>query len=145
MNNKKDKSKDKNKAVNDKLKQMLKLDLQKKLFFGKKNNSVFETFETKESNLQMTNNIGSYMVNFAMGNVKKWWKPLALIGICGIVVINTISSAIGSIGSVAYAGTPEITDENKDRLKEMMESLNDLKDFSMILLFFYLSASSDDN
>lgn len=137
MDNKKDKSKDKNKAINDKLKKMAKLDLQKKLFFGKKNNSVFETFETKESNLQMTNNIGSYMVNFAMGNVKKWWKPLALIGICGIVVINTISSAIGSIGSVAYAGTPEITDENKDRLKEMMESLdqatgrNLVKDFTL--------------
>lgn len=131
------KSKDKNKAINDKLKQMAKLDLQKKLFFGKKNNSVFESFETKESNLKMTNNIGSYMVNFAMGNVKKWWKPLAMIGICGIVVVNTISSAIGSIGSVAYAGTPEITDENKDRLKEMMESLdqatgrNLVKDFTL--------------
>ena len=128
---------DKNKVVNDKLKKMAKLDLQKKLFFGKKNNSVFETFETKESNLQMTNNIGSYMVNFAMGNVKKWWKPLAMIGICGIVVVNTITSAIGTIGSVAYAGTPEITDENKDRLKEMMESLdqatgrNLVKDFTL--------------
>ena len=137
MDNKKDKSKDKNKAINDKLKKMAKLDLQKKLFFGKKNNSVFESFETQDSNLQMTNNIGSYMVNFAMGNVKKWWKPLAMIGICGIVVINTISSAIGSIGSVAYAGTPEITDENKDRLKEMMESLdqatgrNLVKDFTL--------------
>ena len=69
MDNKKDKSKDKNKAINDKLKKMVKLDLQKKLFFGKKNYSVFETFETKDSYLQMTNNIGSYMVNFAMGNV----------------------------------------------------------------------------
>ena len=137
MDNKKDKSNDKNKANNDKLKKMVKLDIQKKLFFGKKNNSVFETFETKESNLQMTNNIGSYMVNFAMGNVKKWWKPLAMIGLCGIVVVNTITSAIGTIGSVAYAGTPEITDENKDRLKEMMESLdqatgrNLVKDFTL--------------
>ena len=137
MDNKKDKSKDKNKAINDKLKKMAKLDLQKKLFFGKKNNSVFESFETQESNLQMTNNIGNYMVNFAMGNVKKWWKPLAMIGICGIVVVNTITSAIGTIGSVAYAGTPEITDENKDRLKEMMESLdqatgrNLVKDFTL--------------
>ena len=33
---------DKNKVVNNKLKKMVKLDLQKKLFFGKKNNSVFE-------------------------------------------------------------------------------------------------------
>ena len=47
MDNKKDKSKDKNKAINDKLKKMAKLDLQKKLFFGKKNNSVFESFETR--------------------------------------------------------------------------------------------------
>ena len=76
MDNKRE---DKNKTINDKLKQMLKLDLQKKLFFGKKNNSVFESFETKESNLQMTNNIGSYMVNFAMGNVKKWGKILAVL------------------------------------------------------------------
>ena len=59
MDNKKDKSKDKNKAINDKFKKMAKLDIQKKLFFGKKNNSVFETFETKESNLQMTNSIVS--------------------------------------------------------------------------------------
>ena len=67
MDNKKDKSKDKNKAINDKLKKMVKLDLQKKLFFGKKNNSVFESFETQDSNLQMTNSIGSAMVNYAMG------------------------------------------------------------------------------
>jgi GH24 family phage-related lysozyme (muramidase) len=124
MDNKKDKSKDKNKAVNDKLKKMAKLDLQKKLFFGKKNNSVFETFETKESNLQMTNNIGSYMVNFAMGNVKKWWKPLALIGICGIVVVNTISACITTVGGISDEVTPKLPVEDVESLKQAMRSLD---------------------
>ena len=124
MDNKKDKNKDKNKAVNDKLKQMAKLDLQKKLFFGKKNSSVFESFETQESNLQMTNNIGSYMVNFAMGNVKKWWKPLALIGICGIVVVNTISACITTVGGISDEVTPKLPVEDVESLKQAMRSLD---------------------
>ena len=124
MDNKKDKSKDKNKAINDKLKKMAKLDLQKKLFFGKKNNSVFESFETQESNLQMTNNIGSYMVNLAMGNVKKWWKPLALIGICGIVVVNTISACITTVGGISDEVTPKLPVEDVESLKQAMRSLD---------------------
>ena len=128
---------DKNKAVNDKLKKMVKLDLQKKLFFGKKNNNIFETLETKDSNLQMTHDITSHIFDIATGKVKKWGKILAMVAIGGVVVVNTISSAISSVASITYAGTPEITDENKDRLKEMMESLdqatgrNLVKDFTL--------------
>jgi hypothetical protein len=123
MDNKKDKSKDKNKAVNDKLKKMAKLDLQKKLFFGKKNNSVFETFETKESNLQMTNNIGSYMVNFAMGNVKKWGKILAVLVIGLVVIVNSISSGLSAVASVVPS-TPKMSEEDKKEIIELMKQLD---------------------
>ena len=112
MDNKKDKSKDKNKAVNDKLKKMAKLDLQKKLFFGKKNNSVFETFETQESNLQITNNIGSYMTNLAMGNVKKWGKILAILVIGLVVVVNSISSGLSAVASIVPS-TQKVSEEDK--------------------------------
>ena len=118
------KSKDKNKAVNDKLKQMHKLDIQKKLFFGKKNNSVFETFETKESNLQMTINIGSYMVNFAMGNVKKWGKILAILVIGLVVVVNSISSGLSAVGSIVPS-TPKVSEEDKKEILRFMKELDD--------------------
>ena len=117
------KSKDKNKAINDKLKQMAKLDLQKKLFFGKKNNSVFETFETKESNLKMTNNIGSYMVNLAMGNVKKWGKILAVLVIGLVVVVNSISSGLSAVASVVPS-TPKMSEEDKKEIIELMKQLD---------------------
>ena len=116
MDNKKDKSKDKNKAINDKLKKMAKLDLQKKLFFGKKNNSVFESFETQESNLQMTNNIGSYMVNLAMGNVKKWGKILAILVIGLVVVVNSISSGLSAVASIVPS-TPKVSEEDKKEIE----------------------------
>ena len=124
MDNKKDKSKDKNKAINDKLKKMVKLDLQKKLFFGKKNNSVFESFETQESNLQMTNNIGSYMVNFAMGNVKKWGKILAILVIGLVVVVNSISSGLSAVGSIVPS-TPKVSEEDKKEILRLMKELDD--------------------
>lgn len=124
MDNKKDKSKDKNKAINDKLKKMAKLDLQKKLFFGKKNNSVFETFETQESNLQMTNNIGSYMVNFAMANVKKWGKILAILVIGLVVVVNSISSGLSAVASIVPS-TPKVSEEDKKEILRLMKELDD--------------------
>ena len=124
MDNKKDKSKDKNKAINDKLKKMAKLDLQKKLFFGKKNNSVFETFETKESNLQMTNSIGSYMVNFAMGNVKKWGKILAILVIGLVVVVNSISSGLSAVASIVPS-TPKVSEEDKKEILRLMKEMDE--------------------
>ena len=123
MDNKKDKSKDKNKAINDKLKKMVKLDLQKKLFFGKKNNSVFESFETQDSNLQMTNSIGSAMVNYAMGNVKKWGKILAVLVIGLVVVINSISSGLSAVASVVPS-TPKMSEEDKKEIIELMKQLD---------------------
>ena len=115
---------DKNKVVNNKLKKMVKLDLQKKLFFGKKNNNIFETLETKDSNLQMTHDITSHMFDIATGQVKKWGKILAIGVVCCVVGVNAISSCISTVSGLTSEVTPELPVEDVESLKQAMRNLD---------------------
>ena len=115
---------DKNKVVNNKLKKIVKLDLQKKLFIGKKNNNIFETFETKGSNLQMTHDITSHMFDIATGKVKKWGKILAIGAVCCVVVVNAISSCISTVSGLTSEVTPELPVEDVESLKQAMRNLD---------------------
>lgn len=115
---------DKNKVVNNKLKKIVKLDLQKKLFIGKKNNNIFETFETKGSSLQMTHDITSHMFDIATGKVKKWGKILAIGAVCCVVVVNAISSCISTVSGLTSEVTPELPVEDVESLKQAMRNLD---------------------
>ncbi len=124
------KNNDKNKKVNEKLKQMAKLDIQKKLLFKEANISMFNSTGINKDNqgeidgIKRAHDISGELVNRSTGNVKKWGNTFCLLLAWFIVVITTMSSAFTAIGGVSDIAIPEINDEEKGRLIDMMESLD---------------------
>ena len=64
------------------------------------------------------------MVNFAMGNVKKWGKILAILVIGLVVVVNSISSGLSAVASIVPS-TPKVSEEDKKEILRLMKEMDE--------------------